>query len=66
MNAPTKEPLSPAAYLQFRRWQRAMLSGSKPCPAGCGRTVSMNAKACRACAEAISISITKVPEQVAA
>ena len=44
--------LTPNAYAQFRRWQRAMLSGSKPCLAGCGRNVSMNKKLCRSCAEA--------------
>jgi hypothetical protein len=58
--------MSPSAYAQFRRWQRAMLSGSKPCPAGCGRTVSMNAKACLSCAEAIAKTAEKLPELAAA
>ena len=54
--------MSPSAYEQFRRWQRAMLSGSKPCTGDCGRTISMNAKFCRLCAEAVA---TPLPGEVA-
>lgn len=45
------ELLHPNAYALFRRWQRAMLSGSKPCGGQCGRMISMNSHLCRECGE---------------
>ena len=45
-----QKPMSPQARLLYNRWRKAMVAGAKPC-GGCGRPISMNAKACRACAE---------------